>query len=293
MVRLRREIEGLDIDHGIPWPTHCLDSDASEQVLPSMEQWLAGDIGPRVLMAGAPRPELAIALCEAGHQVTVTDLSPAQVKALHADLSAGVSGRINLVAKSYGTSSFSASSFDTVLFSDLLHVHEQPKWLVNKMYRELKFDGLLMARLYADGEIVTTPSTSTKQEQSHSRAGSSTRLLVNLLERLGLGMASWLVLNADGRDAVDRGAHLSPLARTLSSDVQLAAITERLRVEEMLYGHSLRCRAASMVFGLRSWLRTLVLSLLRTIPEFANPNDAAGQGTRVIAVRARKALGKL
>jgi hypothetical protein len=293
MVRLRREIEGLDIDHGIPWPTHCLDRDASEQVLPSMDQWLTGDIGPRVLMAGAPRPHLAIALCEAGHQVTITDLAPEEVKALHASLSPGVSGRLNLVAKPYGTSSFSASSFDTVLFSDLLHVHEQPKWLLNKMYRELKFDGLLMARLYADGEIVAAPSTAENQEHSQPRAGSSTRLLVNLLERLGHGVASWIVLNADGRDAVERGAHLSPHARTLSSDVQLATITERLRVEEMLYGHSLRCRAAGMVFGLRSWLRTLVLSLLHTIPELANPSDASGHGAQVIAIRARKALGNL
>ena len=287
MVRLRREIEGIGIDHGVPWPTYCLDNDASEQVLPAMDQWLDGEIGLRVLMAGTPRPELAIRLCEAGHQVTVTDLTPVQVQSLHADLNSAVLGRINLVAKSYGTSSFSASSFDAVLFNDLLHVHEKPKWLVNKMYRELKYDGVLLARLYADGEIETA-----EEGRADREVAAWTGHAIHLLERLGHGLPSWLVLNAPGRDAVDRGAHLSKHAHTISGQLQLAAITAHLQLEEVLYGHSMRCRTAALLFGLRSWLRTMVLSLLKTLPELADHRDSAQRGARVIAIRARKALGK-
>lgn len=298
MVRLRREIEGIVVDRAIPSPAYTQSRSASDMVLPGFDAVLAAVSGPRILIAGAPRLALATALAEAGHQVTVTDLLPDQLSRLHGRLTPAAAGRMNLVDNRYSESSFSASSFDSAIYSDLLHCHPKAEWLIHKLHRELKVEGRLYIRLYAQGAPAALklplghpgPPPLSAAEQSAALAGQTLAMAV---EGLAARRLAAVVLDASGREAVDRGAHLP--ARAFAGDVveQLEAVGSRLRVETVQLGHSIRCRLANLSWGARGPVRVAITRCAKGLPALADKEDLSRESPRVIGVVARKALADL
>lgn len=298
MVRLRREIDGIVLDRSIPSPAYTHSELASALVLPGFDALLAAVEGPRILVAGAPRLALAMALAEAGHQVTLTDLGPNLLSQLHRRMSPAVSGRMNLVDKRYSDASFSASSFDCAIYSDLLHCYPRPEWLIHKLQRELKVDGQLFARLYvqgavkglAEGTAGASVASLSAPEQATVLAGHG---LAMALEAVATRRLAPMVLDAGGRDAIDRGAHLPREAFAGEASTQLEAVASRLRVEQIDIGHSIRCRLANLVYGARlPWRRALQVCA-DGLPARAGHEDLSRRHPRVIGVVARKALADL
>ena len=298
MVRLRREIEGIVVDRAIPSPAYTQSELASALVLPGFDAVLKDVEGPRILIAGAPRLELAMTLAEAGRQVTITDLLPEQLARLHQRLSPAAAGRMNLVDKRYSESSFSASSFDCAIYGDLLHCHPKSEWLIHKLQRELKVEGRLYIRIYGQGPVDGLPLPAehpaprplSAAEQAATLAGHG---LAMAMESLATRQLSPLVLDAYGREAVERGAHLPnrPFAGELSE--QLAAVASRLRVESLHMGHSIRCRLANLLWGALPPWRATIARCAAGLPCNAGKEDLGRHQPRVIGVVARKALADL
>ncbi len=298
MVRLRREIEGIRVDLSIPMPAYALSDTASAMVLPGFDRLLHEVEGTRVLVAGAPRTELAIALAEAGRQVTITDLGSDRVKRLHANLSPTLSSRINLVEKPYAETSFSASSFDVAIYHDLLHRYPQAEWLIHKLQRELKVDGRLYARLYVRGDLAKLSRSDVQvmphqAEPAQQAAALAAHGLAIAMEAAATGRWAAVMLNAKGRDAVQRGAHLPSESFAGDAAEQLNAVASRLRIEGLEVGQSLRCRLASLLFGAHPPLQRAVERCARGLAETADEEDLDRKKPRVVGVVARKALADL
>jgi len=298
MVRLRREIEGIHVDLAIPMPAYATGDTASALVLPSFDRLLRQIEGTRVLVAGAPRTALAVALAEAGKQVTITDLGADRVRSLHASLSPSVSGRLNLVEKSYADTTFSASSFDVAIFQDLLHRYPQAEWLIHKLQRELKVDGLLYARLFAQGDLSVLadhqdhikPQRLDAAQQAAVLAGHG---LAIATEAVAAGPLGYLTLDGAGRDAVQRGAHLPRVSFAGDVADQVPAVASRLRIESLELGHGIRCRLGNLLFGARAPLQQAILGCADALPDNAGQEDLGRHHPRVIGVVARKSLADL
>jgi len=298
MVRLRREIEGIVVDQSIPLPAYALGEIASSLVLPEFDRLLQGVEGARILVAGAPRTDLAIALADAGRQVTITDLETDTIRGLHGRLPPAVLGRINLVDKPYSETTFSASAFDAAIYHDLLHRHPQPEWLIHKVQRELKVDGMLYARLFVRGSLSSNERWQAHIEAVPTDAAQQTAALAGhglaiAVEAAATGRLSHLALNADGRDAIDRGAHLPRQSFAGLGDEQLGAVASRLRIEKIHVGHGIRRRLASLLYGARSPLQRALIGCCEGLPETADQEDLGRSDPRVVGVVARKALADL
>jgi hypothetical protein len=298
MVRLRREIEGIRVDLSIPMPAYATDNTASTMVLPGFDRLLGAIDGARVLVAGAPRAQLAMALAEAGRQVTITDLGADRVRQLHKRLSPPVSSRVNLVEKPYAETSFSASSFDVAIYSDLLHRYPQAQWLIHKLQRELKVDGVLYARLFVRGDMARLPDfdqrvtaqVPTPSQQTAALAGHG---LAIAIEATATGRLAGLMLSAKGRDAVERGAHLPSVSFAGDALEQLDAVASRLRIEALHVGHGIRCRLANLLFGAHTPVRRAITRCAEGLPDTADAEDLSRPSARVVGVVARKALADL
>lgn len=295
MVRLKREIDGIRIDRSVPEPAYTLHPRGPSAVLPGFARNIAELEGKRILVAGTPQLDLAIALAEAGHQVTLTDLLPRDVPDIHARLSQAALGRMNLVDRSYGETTFAPSAFDEVVLLDSLHAYPAAQWLVHKLHRELKIDGKLHARLFVRGALPQAalqgaPAVVTRAQEPALGVGLAIAMAA---EALGRRTAGAVVHSRVGREAIDRGAHLPRRSFAGEASAQLEAIASRLRVEEIQIGHSLRCRLAEQLFGLRPAVRALTLSVLGRLPELADAEDRQRELPRVISVVARKSLADM
>ncbi len=294
MVQLRRELEGIRRDRAVPTPGYAADADASAIVLPALDREGLALAGDRLLFAGEARIDLALQLAEAGHWVSVTDLSAERLVDVHAQASPQASGRLTLVDKPYGDAAFGPSSFDTIFFYDAAHGFDRPGWVMRKIERELKFDGHLVARLLVAGAL--EPSTTADQPLPDAPAwwmppGSMVRTGLDQLESSCTSRLAPLLIDASGRDAIDRGAHMQA-ARFAGRIADLdEAFDRQLTAERWLVGHSLRLRICDLLYGARSNFRRGLRRALEGVPELADAEDRRRDDPRVVGLIARKALG--
>ena len=202
MVRLRREIEGIAINHALPIPAYALDLTASQLILPSLDERIDALEPGRILLAGVPTPDRARRLVGAGHRVTIADVASDEIASFNAQLGTDTAAKVTVMDKPYGESSFGPSSFDAVLLLDTLHRFAKPMWVAQKAFRELKFDGYLICRVWVHGPA----------PQDTATAGTNDSPLPDMLwdqaSDLWRSKARRLFLDARGRDAIEVAARL-------------------------------------------------------------------------------------
>ena len=287
MVRLRREIEGIRVDRAVPLPPWTDDERASSALTPAFDAEICAYDAQRVLLAGAPRLDLAIRLAETGRFVTICDLPSASIAAAHARLAPTVASHLQLVDKPYGQAAFAPSSYDLVVFCDALDIYDEPEWVAHKFARELKVDAILLARLWTVGPLpelddgIVTASTDAKAPPAWCLP------LVR-----GVARPPWPAAALDplGADAVDRGAWSLGLQPRHDAATQLDAIDSRLRVESIVETGGDRAALAAWAAHGRGPVGRLARHVLE-----ADAREAAALRSkderRIVTLRARRALG--
>jgi hypothetical protein len=289
MVLLRRELDGIHLDRAIPVPSYALAESLSSLVLPTLDRLLLDRCGERVLLAGALRLPLAITLAEGGHFVTICDLEPGQERAVHARLPVSAAGHITLLDKVYGQAGFAPSSFDTIVLYDRLHAYDRPAWLTHKIARELKVDGLLVARLLVRGRLPGAAQPAADGDDLPVRIG---RVGVEALVRASRTRLAWLLLAEEAREAIDRGAHLASARFAAPLEATVAAVGEHLHFEELLPGHSARLALIEGAWGARRAVAALMLRAADALPELAEGADAGRDAVRAVGLLARRGIGR-
>ncbi len=321
MVRLRREIEGIRPSRATPPPPWVDDAAVTAALTPAFDDEIVAADGRRFLIAGVPRLDLALRLCAGDRFVTVCDLTPAAAARAHATLPAEALGRLQFVSKPYGDAAFAPSSFDIVAYFETLHLWAEPEWVAHKLGRELKVDGRLFARLWVSGEVpaaeafgsgdlgafgrpggvfgastaATSPAPTTQTTPApHWRA--PLLRLVGRLPNVRRPEAAAL-LDAAGRDAVDRGALRLALTPRLDAAAQLGAIASRLQVEAIAAAPAGLGELATLAaHGRGPWQALASRAIAPLAAELAEvkAGDAslpsASEG-RIVTVVARRALG--
>ena len=281
-------------DRTQPPPPWADDERATGALTPAWDRALLAVDAQRVLVAGLPRLDLAIALANAGRFVTICDLAPDEVAKAHARLDPEVAGRIQLVPKPYGDAAFAPSSFELIAWCDTLHRWEEPQWVAHKMARELKVDGVLHARLWVRGpfDVGETALQSDDGAPGWSAAalGPAFRQLRANLPHLGTAGARWL-LDAAGRDAVDRGAWQRAWTPRLDASAQIEAIDSRLRIESIGLVAAERPAWAAIAAHGRGPLKGHALTHLATGLELGPAALRSVDDARIVTVIARRALG--
>lgn len=286
MVRLRREIEGIAVDLAIPLPPYVQCASSAARLLPSFVDRINGLDPGRLLLAGATSAALVDTFVTAGHTVTVCDVPSHARHRMHAELGSDAGGRTTIVDKPYGEAAFGPSSFDTIVHLDAMHRFANPAWAIAKMHRELKYDGLLAARFPVDGQAPVEVLDAAKREPHPDLSD-----VLTALERLCRGPARRLLVNADGRDAIRRGAHLGERTFALQWSDAWAAIGDKLGIEHVFAGHTQRLQALNLTGGARPPLTALATALAGRLPELADRADLASGRPRAVGVIARKMLG--
>lgn len=290
MVRLRREIEGVRPLRGVPLPPYALVPEASAQVLPLLDAWLAAQEPGRVLLAGAPRIDLAVTLAQADHWVTVADLDEATVAEVHAGLAPKVAGRLTLVARDYGQASFAPASFDLVVMSDTLHTYQEPGWLLHKAQREVKPDGLVAVRALVKGDAATRAELQVRPAPLGLVPDALLERALVALEALAKTPAGVALLTPAALDAIERGALLQAERFAQEAAWLIDLVGTHLTVEEAFVGHTLRLRACDDLFGARPMVRQGLLQLLAQLPAAATTGDRHKTEPRVLGLVARRSL---
>lgn len=297
MVRLRREIEGIHLDRAVPPPAWAVWRRASDDICPHWLEAIRAIDGERLLFCGIPNESIAIAEAQAGKWVTLSDLGPADVRRISTQLDPDVAGRVQLVAKSYGASSFSPSSFDAIIFSDQLHAYDAPEWVLQKVKRELKVDGVLLVRLHVRGAIgdlgpdINAPVGEKPPAWAVTAVNGATPWLGRFVHSSGAPL--WL---ADrGLDAVERRALWQQESTEIVDEksllnVQLDAIRSRLHIEDVQIGSTLRAAALAWGAGAQMGPAALALKLARMFPVLADDEDRQRTDARAVIVQARRAL---
>lgn len=294
MVRLRREIEGIRVDRAIPPPPWTGDERASSALTPSFDAEICAFDARRVLLAGAPRLDLAIRLAEAGRFVTLCDLPTGRVASAHARLEPAVAGRLQLVDKPYGQAAFAPSSYDLAVFCDSLDAYDEPEWVAHKLARELKVDAVLMARLWTRGPLPKLDGELEAEQASAADDASRSPLGVAgaIAQRLAAHppLPRW-TLDALGADAVDRGAWSKSLQPRHDATSQIGAIDSRLRVEAVRCYDAQRAALGAWAAHGRGWLREAALASLQRQERPASDALRSNDEARIVTLRARRALG--
>ena len=292
MVRLRREIEGIHLDRSVPPPPWATSNLTDRLVCPTWPDAVRALDGSRLLFCGIPDEALALERAAAGHWVTICDLVAADVRRISVSLTPDVASRVQLVAKPYGSATFSPSSFDAIVLSDQLHAYDAPAWVLQKVKRELKVDGVLLARLHVAGELgdlpdgVAVPVGDPPAPWQTRAIARMTRLLAKLVR----SPAAPLWLDPVGLDAVQRCALWSETSAAMSLCGQLDAIASRLHVEEIHIGSTLRAATVLWAAGAQPPAAALALRVAERLPALADETDRTRHGARAVWVRARRAL---
>lgn len=149
MVRLRREIDGLDWDlnrkspnyYDIPLLREWMDKQAVE-----LAERLVQSAPKRVLAVGAPQ-DLLIRWAAKGIQIQAVEPNPERAAALRRSvLDGGLMRHLSVVEKRYGMAAFETSSFDLALLFDEVNRVAIAGNVVRKCARELKVGGNMLLR---------------------------------------------------------------------------------------------------------------------------------------------------
>lgn len=287
MVRLRREIDGVRRNYAVPTPGYAQDPVASARVLPALDAWLLQQEPGRVLLAGALRRDLAQSLAAAGHWVTVADLTDDEMRDWHAQLRPEEAAHLTLMARSYGEIAFGPAVFDRIALFDALGGYREPAWVINKVARELKPDGYLVARALIHGPI---PAVWPMQLGLHPQK-TTERVLHRALDRaesLLQGRLASMLLGPAAHEAIDRGAHLAAGRFAMDAEGLHHMVAASLQVEQAWVASPDRTRGCDLLWGAREPLRA---GLLRAIAATsAQATMLAVDATTCAGLLARRAL---
>lgn len=209
MVRLKREMEGLDPDPRREQPAWRRDERLRALVeapaREAMRAFLKADPA-RLLTAGLP-PELVVELAEDGWAVTVVEPDPTLVRALQTlVIDRNLMRRVSILQKELGHAGFEPSAFEAAALLGVLEIYPSPQNVLRKTVRELKMGGRLFATALA------APAADPRRDKLRSavdglarrlgRAGEHVPAMVDLapaLEELGK------LARIDRVDRVERG----------------------------------------------------------------------------------------
>ncbi len=286
MVRLRRELDGIRLDRAVPPPPWALDPAASHAVTPSWATLVAELAHGRVLFCGRPDLDLALAAADAGAKVTVCDLNPGQARRFVARLTPAQAGAVQVVTKVYGSATFTPSAFDTVVLADHLHAYEAPEWVVHKLQRELKVDGVCLARLWVTGPLGELPEDAPVGAAPAPWQAKAWQTLARPLRAMTSGPTAPLWWRGPALEARDRGVR----RLDASLPVQLQAIADKLHVEQVRVGSTVRAEATALGVGAHGPLSAASFRAAAAWSELADDEDRLRTAGRVVIVQARRAL---
>ncbi|MBI5608814.1 MAG: methyltransferase domain-containing protein [Deltaproteobacteria bacterium] len=294
MVRLRREIEGVRRNHAVPPPPHAGHALATALILPPLDAWLLAQPPGRVLLAGSAPRHLAEQLAGAEHWVSVTDLDEVELRAWHAELRPEVAAHLTLLPRGYGDVAFGPASFDRIALFDTLASYRNPAWVLNKVARELKPDGLLALREVVSGALPSEWSTPplVQAPPVAPRVGAERWLapvLQPALPALHSRAAPWLV-DGPTQEALDRGAHLHALRFALPATEVHEGVAAHLALEQVWLGSAERLMLCGLLAGARPWLAKLLQRALQMVPAAVAGEAAGGDRPRCIGLVARRKL---
>ncbi|GEM_PF-3060382 len=287
MVRLRREIEGIAVNAAVPDPAHSGDPDRGRLTLPALDAQLDHLDARRVLLAGVVHASTANRLAANGHMVTVADVGKAHIRQFHSQIDKAHGTKVSIVNKPYGDATFGPSSFDAIIHLDGLHRFTKPAWAVAKAYRELKFDGVIVVRALVNG----LPPRDVDVTTGATGASPWATKAIERLKQLGRSRVAGLFLDARGRDAVDRGAHLADRSFAIPWTDAVAALTEKMALQQHWAGHSQRLAAVSLLYGARQQLTPAIDEVIANTPRLADEVDLATGNERVVGIVVKKKLG--
>ncbi len=293
MVRLRREIEGVRRNHAVPPPPYAGHAEASALILPALDAWLLAEPAGRVLLAGCAPRILAEKLAAAEHWVTVTDLDENELRLWHAQLRPEVAAHLTLLARGYGDVAFGPASFDRIALFDTLVTYRNPSWVLNKVARELKPDGVLALR-----EVVQGPLPAEWTAQGLLRLAPTPRVDTARWLRPALqptvraihGRAARLLVDLPTQEALERGAHLDALRFALDADEVQAGVAAHLSLEASWLGGAERLQACCLLAGSRPWLAHGLRRALRLLPALASGDAHTRESPRCVGLLARRKL---
>ncbi len=293
MVRLRREIEGVRRNHAVPPPPHAGHAEAASLILPPLDAWLLAQAPGRVLLAGSAPRQLAEQLAAAEHWVSVTDLDDGELRAWHAQMRPEVAAHLTLLPRGYGDVAFGPASFDRIALFDTLASYRNPAWVLNKVARELKPDGLLVLREVVSGDVPAEwASPPVLQPPAAPRVVLGSWLAPTLdpaLPALHSRLAPWLV-DAATLEALDRGAHLDALRFALPAGEVQDGVAAHLALEQVWLGGAERLVLCGLLAGARPWLAHVVRRLLQAVPATVTADSSLGQRARCVGLVGRRKL---
>lgn len=260
MVRLKREMEGLDPDPLREHPAWRLDERLRAQVeapaRAALRRFLA-EHPASMLAAGLP-PALVVELAGNGWSVTVVEPDPQGVRAMQtAVIDSGLMRKVSIIQKELGKTSFEPSAFEAAALLGVLESYPSPENVLRKTIRELKMGGRLFATALAG------PPSEGPGARVRSAVG-------GLRRRLG---------KEPRRPAL---VDLEPLL------VELRKLAKVDRVERV---GGLASPVAGALAPLHGVLGGLAERAIRTAADLAVPIPAGFEGATLTWIEARKELG--
>lgn len=273
MVRLRREIDGLDWDPGRISPNYYN--------IPLLREWMdkqAIELAERLVQSG---PKRVLAVCApadllvrwANHEIQIQAVEPDRERATalrQRVLDGGLTRHLSVVEKRYGMAAFETSSFDLALLFDEVNRVAIPGNVVRKCARELKVGGNMLLRFAG-----RDPGVVSQQEGQ----GRSTTLG---------GLKKWALNKVDrfagGAETDPWSVPLTPFLDELSTIVRVHETHELPRAF---------CLTAAGLAVVPQRVLPNMLRLGHVIHDFVAETSLDSQlpGTEIVCVWASKSLG--
>lgn len=259
MVRLKREMEGLDPDPRRTPPAwqgvEGLRSQVEAPARAALRRFLRDD--PSGLLSAGLPPSLVVELAMLGWSITVVEADPQVVRALQsAVIDHGLMRKVSIIQKELGHASFEPSAFEAVALMGVLERYPSPENVLRKAVRELKMGGRLFATALVRPEGASTSRIRGAASSLRRRLGGESRehAVVDLEPMLAeLGRLAKV-------DCVERSGGLVPVV-------------------------------AEALAPLRGVLGSLAERAVRAASDLTVPVPSALGGATLVWVEARKELG--
>lgn len=167
--------------HAEEWDTlrklHAADESVEAALLAALDSQILGS----VLDVGTGTGRIAELLSPRAQRVTALDKSPEMLRIARARLQSLPSDKINLVQGDFTALPFSAATFDTVLFHQVLHFAQEPAVVLAEAARVLRHGGCI-----AIVDLAAHGREEFRELHAHARLGFSDAQMDSLLKDAGL-----------------------------------------------------------------------------------------------------------
>jgi len=297
-------VEGVRLNPAVPLPTYAACPEFAVAVLPDFERRVLAEEARRVLVCGAPRPDLIKRLAEAGRWVAVCDVDEVESARIDAAVGLQLRTQVNITARPYPDVSYQSSSFDAVVFLDALHRYTEPEWVLRKVQRECKVDGVVALRTPVRGPV--TMACTATETSGTSRTGAFVHFVRKRLEqaegfadervtgelkRVIRAFAPWPPNTPEAAEAFERGAHLSLDRFAIGGDAVCRWMQELFRIDRAEVGSSARMWFCEAAAGLQPRVASLCARALEFVPGDLPRVAPASEEVFALGLFGRKTLG--